>query len=176
MMFQEDKLRSLMDGVVKDGEIINRIVNRIGERYTQDLDKFMISVEAILKGEREITDVELEEIILKIPAYLYFAVQGLETLGVESDVAKAAKAEIFAEIFLKADGTIPDKTKIAERHTQEEQIIEIAFARAYKKLKTMVDKAELLFSGANKIYQKRVTEMNIKSREKFYNQKVGGLG
>jgi hypothetical protein len=167
------ELEKVVDKVVNNSEVINKIIDKIEDRYAHDLDNFMLGIENILKGNRELNDKEIEEIILKIPVYLYFAVQGLEVLGVESDMAKAVKAEVFAEVFLKSDGTIPDKTKAAEMITQKEQMIEVAFARAYRKLKTMIDKAELLFSGVNKIYQKRIIEFNIKMKEKYYNVKVG---
>ena len=111
MELKRNELEKVMGRVVDDSKIINEIVNKIEERYAKDLSDFMLKVEQLLKRERELTNGELEEIVLKIPVFLYFAVQGLETLGVESDMAKAVKEEIAAEVFLKAEGTIPDKTK-----------------------------------------------------------------
>lgn len=173
MELKRNELEKVMGRVIDDSKIINEIVNKIEERYAKDLNDFMLKVEQLLKRERELTDGELEEIVLKIPVFLYFAVQGLETLGVESDMAKAVKEEIAAEVFLKAEGTIPDKTKTAEMATQKEHIIAAAFARAYRKLKMLIDKAELLFSGASKIHQKRITELSIRAKEEFYNRRVG---
>jgi hypothetical protein len=111
------------------------------------------------------SDDELEASVMKIPVFLYFAVGGLESLGIEGDTAKAHKIEVFNKAYADVEGTIQDKTKHAELNSFPEYLIEVAYARAYKKLKSQIDAAEHVFSGAKKVLSKRMMEIELTSRD-----------
>lgn len=161
----EAKMRSIRHRVEVTSQPINRIVDQIVAKYSSDLTDLIDRLKTELKRPDRISDGDLENLTLKIPAYLYFASSGLEALGVEGDNAKAVKMELFNELFTETNGTIEDKKKRAELGTFPEYLIEVAFTRAYKKLKTQIDMAEHVFSGVKKVLSKRMLEYEITYRD-----------
>jgi hypothetical protein len=103
----------------------------------------------------------LELITIRLPTYIYFANERLEHLGVEGDVAGSMKNEAYDEKILKVEGTIPEKESQASLATLEEDIIEKAYKRAYKKLKSKIEKAENVYTGVKKIVDKRKAEITF---------------
>jgi hypothetical protein len=161
----ERKLRSRKIEVEQNSAKIEQIVDQLVSKYNRDLDDFMNKVKDLLseadrKGS-EISTTDIENITLRVPLYMYFAANGLETLGIQGDNAKAARMEVFNEIYLDASGTIQDKTHTAEQETFAEYLLEIAFTRAYKKLKTKLEMAEQMCQASRKVLQKRISEMDI---------------
>lgn len=165
-----EKLRTLKRRVETNSKEVDRLVEMIVTKYNKDLDDFIRQMRDLVhdrdKRQRDLTDVEIEIMCLKIPLFMYFAASGLETLGVEGDSAKAVKLEVFNAKYLNYEGTIKDKEKYAELETMNEYVVEIAYTRAYKKLKTQIEMAEHLFSGAKKILSKRMLEIQIANNER----------
>lgn len=172
MTYDEGKLRSLRREVEKNADIINRIVDTIIGKYVTELNKVIEDARNLIENKDRLTDTEIEDLVLRIPVYLYFAAEGLETLGVEGDNAKAIKSEAYNEAYLVAEGTIKDKEAAAELQTFSEQMIETAYTRAYKKLKAQIEKAEHVFSGAKKVLSKRMQEWEIARTELQYGKDV----
>lgn len=164
-----EKLRPLKKKVEENSKVIDSLVDSIITKYSRDLHQFIENVKALIEEAKqrnsEVSDVDLEHIVLEIPVYMYFASNGLETLGIEGDNAKAIRMEVLNEIYLEAKGTIQDKQKAAELQTMQEYLIEIAFTRAYKKLKTQVEMADKVFSGAKKVLSKRMLEVDVLKRD-----------
>ena len=159
-----EKLRTIKQQVEQSSVIVEQIVDQIVAKYNRDLDDLMIEVKGKLDLKNDLSDEELEAITLKLPVFMYFSAGGIETLGVECDTAKAVKASIFNKKYLDYEGTIQDKTKNAELLTLNEAIIEVAFQRAYKRLKVQLDMAEHVFSGVRKVLSKRIGETELSRR------------
>lgn len=173
MKHEEQKIRTLKVAVEQNSERINKIVNQVVAKHSNDLDEFMVAVKALLDKKETLSNTEIEDIVLRIPVYIYFSAEGLESLGVEGDTAKAVKMEAFNEVYMVADGTIQDKTKVSEVSTVNEYMVEVVYTRAYKKLKARVEKAEHLFSGAKKILSKRMAEYELSNQEQKYKSESG---
>ncbi len=175
MEYKPGKIRSLKHKVEQNSEIIKSVVDNIIQKYLRELDEIMQDTRNLIKqlkeNKTEISDEDLERITLQLPVYYYFACGGLEDLGVESENAEAIKDEIYNQMYLEVKGTIQDKTKAAELETFEERMVEVAYNRAYKKLKIKLDGIDKMFSAAKKIISKRMKEMDISHRELPYNVK-----
>lgn len=164
---QESRLRSIRYKVEENSETVEKIVDNIVTKYSQELDAEVDAVKHLLDNSDRLEDNEIEKIVMRLPVFMYYGVNGLENLGVESDMAKAVKLEIFNDRYLKAEGTIQDKTHEAELHTMNEQMVEIAFSRAYRKLRTKIEQADNVFSGAKKVLTKRMQEYELHRGDRF---------
>jgi|GEM_PF-3993050 hypothetical protein len=159
-MIKEDKVKQLLNDLNVNSNRVNRLVGGIIGDYIEDLDNYLEEIrEKVKKGE--LSEQELELITIRLPTYIYFANERLEHLGVEGDVAGSMKNEAYDEKILKVEGTIPEKESQASLATLEEDIIEKAYKRAYKKLKSKIEKAENVYTGVKKIVDKRKAEITF---------------
>jgi len=163
---QESKMRQIKHKVEEESVAINSLVDTIVNRYNKELHEFIEQVRGWLRANDKLTSEELEKLIIQIPVFMYFASEGLEKLGVEGDNSKAVKMEAFNNIYIETAGTIEDRKKASELATLPEYYVEVAYTRAYKKLKTQIEKAEHIFTGAKKILDKRVSETNLNLRDR----------
>lgn len=161
----ETRMRSRKREVETHSSKIEAIVKQLVSKFGGELDVFMGKIKSILddadKRQCEVSTSEIESINLRIPSFMYFAVEGLEVLGLQGDTAKLTKMEVYNRIYLNTEGTIQDKTHAAEQETFPEYLLEIAFQRAYKQLKQKIDVAEIMCRSANKVLHKRITEIDV---------------
>lgn len=165
-MIEESKVRSIKHTVEENSQVLERVVDSIVQKYNKELDEEVEKIKLLLDDKTTLDDSEIEHLVMRIPVFMYYASNGIETLGVESDMAKAVKLDIYNQRYMESSGTIKDKEANASYLTLNESMIEIAFQRAYKKLKTKLEMAEHVFSGAKKVLTKRMqdTEMVIKDK------------
>jgi hypothetical protein len=169
------KMRSIKKRVEESSLPLEKIVESIVAKYDKDLTAFIDRMKGLLSRRDILSEQDLEDAILKIPVFMYFASNGLESLGIEGDTAKAVKMEVFNKAFAEIEGTIQDKTRHAELQTFPEYLVDVAYQRAYKKLKTKLDNAEHVFSGMKKVLSKRMLEMELTSRDSGTpNPRLGG--
>jgi hypothetical protein len=159
------RIRSIKHQVEEKSEVLNKIVDQIVGKYSKQLTEEVEKVKEQLDKRQALEDWEIENLVMRIPVYMYYAVEGVETLGIESDMAKAVKLEVYNMKYAQAEGTISDKTAEAQNAVIEESLIEVAFSRAYKKLKTQIEIAEHVFSGAKKVLSKRMQDTEISRRD-----------
>lgn len=164
----EAKMRSLKAEAEENAKRVNRLVDILVSKYNRDLEDLITVYKEKLASGRELTDKELENAVLKIPIFMYFTASGLETLGVEGDNAAAIRKAAFNQAYMKHTGTINDKTAAAEMETIPEALLEVAFTRAYKRLKTQVEMAAHIYSGFKKVLSKRMLEIEASMRELGY--------
>lgn len=161
MEIDEGKLRACRYKIETNAEILNKLVDQVVEKYSRELDSHIMQLKQQIEKTEKMTNDEIEKVVMMIPAYLYFTVSGLETLGMDSDSAKAIKQEAYNEMILMSDGTITDKTSKAELASTRESLMESVYARAYKKLKVKTEIAKELCVSSRKILEKRIQEMQI---------------
>jgi hypothetical protein len=164
-MQEESRIRQIKAKVELNSETLERLVENIVIKYNRELNEEIEKVKELLSNKDNLNDSEVENLVMRIPVFMYYASGGLESLGVESDMAKAVKSEVFNEKYMLAEGTIKDKEAQATNQTFNEQMIEVAFARAYKKLKVQLEMAEHVFSGAKKVLSKRMQDIDISKRD-----------
>lgn len=164
----EKESRKLKD----TSKLINELVDEVVLNYSGPFDAYIQEIlETKLKNSYHLTNAEIEEMTLRIPVYLYLIATGLENLGVDGDMAKLQRQEIHNQAYLDIEGTIQDKTKYAELKSNKEQVLEIVYQRAYKKLKFKLDAAYAVHASIRKILTKRITELELSKSDKSY---VGG--
>ena len=162
-------LQSHKEAVQDTSSLINELVDEVVKQYSGAFDQYIHEIlETKLKHSYDLTNHEIEEITLRIPLYLYLIATGLENLGVDGDVAKFKKQEVHNTAYMAIEGTIQDKTKYAELKSSKEQVIEIVYQRAYKKLKLKLDAAYAVHASVRKILTKRITELELSKSDKTY--------
>lgn len=168
MANDESKLRSIKFKIEENSQEVNKIVDSIVNKYGQQLDDEINKIKDTLDNADTISDTEVENLVMRLPIFMYYSANGIETLGVESDMAKAVKAEVYNEKYMVSEGsTIKDKQAETENMIINESMMEVAFSRAYKKLKTKLDQAEHVFSGAKKVLSKRMQDVELTRNDKY---------
>jgi hypothetical protein len=157
----ESRIRTRKLVVEENSATVERIVESLVLKYSRDLDDYIRNIKKMLERRDNMSDDEIENAVLKVPVFLYFASSGLESLGIEGDNALAVKKQAFNDIYIETEGTIQDKTKTAELATFPEYLLEVAYNRAYKRLKTQIEMAEHVFSGLKKVLSKRMMEFDV---------------
>lgn len=160
-MRDDRELKQIKNRVEINSESLRLIVDSIVSRFSSEMTTEVNKVKALLDRREELTDDEVEKLVMRMPVYMYYAASGLESMGVELDMASAIKAEAYNLVFGKEAGTLKDRDAIAKAQSFNEQLIEISYQRAYKKLKLQLEMAEAVYSGAKKVLSKRMIELEM---------------
>lgn len=157
----ESKMRALRVQIEDESTAVNDLVDSLVNRYGREMERSINKVKNALKDSEELSNEEIERFVMEVPVHMYFALEGLEKLGIEGDNAKMHKQDLYNQVYIATSGTIEDKKKHAEQETITEQYVETAYARAYRKLKDKIGKAELVYTGCKKVLDKRTQEIFI---------------
>lgn len=154
-------------------EVID-MADQIANDVCADLDDYMIGIDAILTNqEQPVSDYQLDDFVLNLSSLLYLVSDAQENLGIKEDVARAIQKEVYNRVREKAQGTVADKDTAAELQCQEESIITIVYARAYKKVKLRVEAANEMVNSIKKVMTRRVAEMTMSQSD---SGRTGGGG
>lgn len=156
-------ISKIQDEVEASSKVIDDIVVDIIHPYIKDLDNYVSFIRECLKdGENPLTTVELDDVVMNMATYIYFASGACEQLGIRDDISKAVYKEIYhSKRSELGHGTVADKDSIAELESLQEQITNIAYNRAYKTVKAKVENAQELLSSAKKVLSHRLQEMSL---------------
>lgn len=158
----KQKLREIDVHVRRNSDIVDEMVNELVAKYCKELDHYMKKIDEILCNQEEpVTDDQLDDFALNLPALLYFTSEGLEALGIEEDVAKAIRDDVYNRVREKAEGTVADKDTAAELASQAETIVWIAKNRAYKKIKLRQEAGYEMLNSVKKIISRRMAEYQL---------------
>ena len=157
------KINAIKDKVEESSKTIDKIVNDIIRPYCKDLDKYISFIkECLADGENPPTTAELDDFVMNLASYIYFASGACEQLGIRDDISKAVYKEMYHSKRSEINhGTVADKDSIAELESLQEQITNIAYNRAYKTMKAKVDNAQELLSSCKKVLSHRLQEMEL---------------
>ena len=157
------RIETIKSKVEEDSRVIDKIVLDIIKPYVKDLDNYVMFIKDCLKdGENPMTTAELEDVVMNLSTYIYFASGACEQLGIRDDIAKAVYKEIYhSKRSELVHGTVADKDSIAELESMQEQITSVAYNRAYKTMKAKVENAQELLSSAKKALSHRISEMEL---------------
>lgn len=162
----KQKIIDSLDGVEINSTIIDNIVNDVVSRYCKQLDRYVKQIDDILKQDSEISDEELDDFALNLPALIYFACDAQESLGIKEDVSRAIRNEIYNKARDKAEGTVADKDSIANLASQEEDLIVLIYQRAYKKIKCRIDAAYEILNSVKKVMTRRISAYGITEKDR----------
>lgn len=160
---QIDKVKDIRLHVESNSKTIDEIVNDIIQPYCKDLDKYVRFIADCLKdGENPPTDAELDDFCLNLSTYIYFAGGMCEQLGIRDDISRAVWKEMYhASRSSLERGTVADKDSLAELNSQQEQITNICYSRAYKALKAKISAAQELLQSCKKVIGRRMQEQEL---------------
>lgn len=162
-------LQILNDKIDKKSLDINNIIDEIVNHYCQPLDNLMENIGKMLNDAVRPSDEELDAWNCRLASCLYFVGEGVETIGVKQDIAKAYKMEKYNNAYDETSGTISDKTAYAELQSQEEYLIHVIYTRAYKKANQKLDAGNEMLSSIKKVISRRMGafNLNVKDRTDF---------
>lgn len=159
----QGRLKVTQDKVEEYSGIIESIVNSIIDQYCKDLDKYVTFIRECLKdGETPPTNEELDDFCMNLSTLIYFAGGMCEQLGIRDDISKAVYKEVYHTVRSNiSEGTISDKDSLAELQSQQEQITNICYSRAYRIMKSKVDNAQELLGSCKKVLSRRMSEFEL---------------
>ena len=142
---------------------IDSIVDSIIKPYSKDLDAYIVFIRDCLKdGENPPTNAELEDYCMNLSTLIYFASGMCEQLGIRDDISKAVWKEMYNSKRSEINGgTVADKDSLAELSSQQEQLTNICYSRAYKIMKAKVENAQELLGSCKKVLSHRMQEMEL---------------
>lgn len=149
--------------VEKNSVAIEEIVNAVIRPYCKDLDNYVEFIkECLSDGQNPPTDVELEDWCMNLSTYIYFAGGMCEQLGIRDDISKALWKEMYHTKRNELErGTVADKDSLAELASQQEQLTNICYNRAYRIMKAKVENAQELMSSCKKVLSRRLAEIEL---------------
>lgn len=158
-----DKIKDIKLHIENNSKTIDSIVNEIIQPYCKDLDNYVRFISDCLKdGETPPTDEELDDFCLNLSTYIYFAGGMCEQLGIRDDISKAVWKETYNTARSVQDkGTVADKDTMAELNSQQEQLTNICYNRAFKIMKSKVENAQELLSSCKKVATRRMNEYQL---------------
>jgi len=158
-----DKVKDIRLHVENNSSKIDDIVNDIIQPYCKDLDKYVKFIaECLRDGEKPPTDEELDDFVLNLSTYIYWASGAVENLGIRDDISKAVYKEMYHSSRATIDkGTVADKDSLAELSSQQEYIINVCYNRAWKTMKAKVESAQELLGSCKKVLTRRMNEYQL---------------
>ena len=156
-------IEAIREKVETNSRAIEDIVYDIITPYCKDLDKYVDFIKECLKdGENPPTSAELDDFCMNLSTYIYFAGGMVEQLGIRDDISKALYKEMYHQS--RADlsgGTVADKDSLAELASQQEQLVNVCYNRAWRIMKAKVDAAQELLSSCKKVLSRRISEQEL---------------
>lgn len=158
----ESKVRTLKREVEVSSETLLKVVDQLTKKYCKDLDAAIDEISDLLKNRDELHVDDINYYIAYLPILMYYAGNAVEDLGIEGDTAKVVRQEAFNNAYLEVEEkTVQAKTSAAQQLVISEQLIENAFARAYKKAKSRIEVANTLHSSLKKVLQWKISELEV---------------
>ena len=99
---------------------------------------------------------ELDQAILRLTTLLYYTSNKAESIGIRSDIATAVRKEVYNNAFVTQEGTINEKMAKADDESLAEKIVEIAYTRAYNKIRNKVQVGLEMLAALKKIMSRRL--------------------
>jgi hypothetical protein len=156
-------------------DIINTVDN-IATTYTKQLDECIEEVQDLIKNKDDLTIDQLNYYITVIPILLYDLHDKMQNLGVKGDAAKMQRKNQYNKAYQEqTNGTVAQKTSVAQDACQDEQMIEDIFSRVYKKCENKIEIATMLHGSLKKILNWRVSELEVTRTNTFNNNILGGF-
>lgn len=159
----KSKVKEIQSRVEEHSYDLLDIVNSIITPYCKDLDNYVGFIRDCLKdGEQPPTNEELDDFCMNLSTLIYFAGGMCEQLGIRDDISKAVYKEVYHTARASQEtGTVADKDSLAELYSQQEQITNMCYNRAYKILKSKVENAQELLGSCKKVLSRRMSEQEL---------------
>ena len=135
---------------------MEQIIKKIVDIRTKEISIIIHKIQSFLKDDtQELTDLEIDDILLQLPIVLYDAMEGQEIVGMQSDMATQLYKQAQSEAYNLARGTISDKNAVADIKTRQQQLEKILFDRSYKIIKQKFEMAIETLNAVKKVQASR---------------------
>lgn len=135
---------------------MEQIIKKIVDTRTKEISIIIHKIQSFLKDDtQELTDLEIDDILLQLPIVLYDAMEGQEIVGMQSDMATQLYKQAQSEAYNLARGTISDKNAVADMKTRQQQLEKILFDRSYKIIKQKFEMAIETLNAVKKVQASR---------------------
>ena len=157
-----EKVRKNNERVESLTSVVRDMVNNIVDKACADLDAYMRQIDSILcDKDTPVSDRELEEFTLNLPALLYLVSSRREELKIKEDVAKAVYKDVYNRVREKSQGTVADKDTAADLAAQSEAITVIVLQRAGSTIKSREEAAWEMLNSVKKVMTRRTVELEL---------------
>lgn len=139
-------------------DIIEGMVERCLRPYCKGLDDYVSYITSLINENKDIPDIELEDIIIKLPQLIYWASEGVEQLGIKEDIAKSLKSDGFIRAYQDKQGSVSQKNLQASLEVIVEEYTQLIYSHAAKQIKIKITYATELLQCVKKIYSGRIAK------------------
>ena len=158
-MYINEELQNVIE---ENASLIEQMVIEIVDKYTFELDKYVRKVEEVLESAEDITDEDLNRIMIRLSTFAYFIGAKSELAAIRKDVSEMTKLGKYNDIYINlTSGTVARKQAEAEVGVQEDTVIFVVYDRVYKILKNKYDSTVRLIDTVKKITTQRMKQMEL---------------
>ena len=145
---------------------VDDMVKFILKDYLTELDGYINIVKSCFLSDKEVSEEDLNKVLLQIPIYLYNLIPLVEEIEMQKSLSKEHSKYTKNDALLKSTGTVAEKTAKAENAGIEDRIAELAYETASSIIKSKIEGAMAIWDGAKKVQAQR-------SKEKALTNMVG---
>lgn len=157
-----DKLFELCTEIELDGDKVEKAVETIIKDSVQELDDYVIFIKGVLQDyNNPPTNLELDDMIMQLPTLLYFTGNKQEMIGIKEDISTMVKKEMYSKAYNNSSGKVDERRALASLETKQEELANVIYQRAYKKVKIRMDMAHELLQSIKKVISRRMAEAEI---------------
>lgn len=154
--------KEIQDNVENNSLQIEDIVNAVVAKYTDKLDEYMENIHRVLTVEKdELTETELNKILITLCAHSYFINTKQELLGIRADISKMVRDTKYSNEYIISTGTVANRQMLSELAVKEEDVVSVVYDRAYKILKNKSNVVSQTIDSIKKILTVRMSMMEL---------------
>jgi len=155
--------KEMVENIDECSAQLEETINKFVSQYASELDEYVQFVMSLLRDdENPPTDLELDDICMRLSTLIYFTSTGCEQLGIRDDLSRSAYKEAYNTARSLIDkGTVADKNAQAEIDALQEHLVAVVFSKAYKILKAKVESAQEILASVKKVMSRRISEQEL---------------
>ena len=157
---RQEEVEDVKETVDSYGDIVESVVNEIIDKEVSVLDDTIYDIQELLVNKDMIDVEDLTYYIAYLPTLIYYVGDRAESVGIKSDSSTVVRKQKFDDFYLLAKGkTVNDKTSETNKLIINESVVESAYKRAYKKIQSRLDIADMVLTSLKKVLQWKITEL-----------------
>lgn len=162
---RQEEVEDVKETVDSYGDIVESVVNEIIDKEVSVLDDTIYDIQELLVNKDMIDVDDLTYYIAYLPTLIYYVGDRAESVGIKSDSSTVVRKQKFDDFYLLAKGkTVNDKTSETNKLIINESVVESAYKRAYKKIQSRLDIADMVLTSLKKVLQWKITELETSAR------------
>ena len=139
---------------------VKEMVDHIIGDTTNDIDNYVDGIKSVFLNNN-VSDADLDKIILQIPVYIYYLTTIIQDLEVKKGISNETAKFKENESLLMVTGTVAEKQAKASNSAIKERAVQLAYKVASSMVQSKVNSAMEILSSAKKVQQRRLEEMKL---------------